>query len=221
MRLFLSSSRLGERAGSLLALLGSGTRAAIIENGHDLMAPSERAAFEADRTDPATDLAALGIHSSPLDLRDYFDDPEALRAKLRGFDLVWVGGGNVFVLRHTMRRSGFDEIVTTMLAEDSIVYGGECAGAAVVSPSLESFVHADDPGLVPYGDHPARQWDGLGLIDHVVVPHYRSPHHKSSATERVVRHLNGRALRYRALTDGEAIVWVEDRRPLPELREFA
>jgi dipeptidase E len=221
MRLFLSSSRLGERAGSLLALLGSGSRAAIIENGHDLMAENERAAWDSERPDPAADLAALGIHSSPLDLRHYFGDPEGLRAKLRGFDLVWVGGGNVFVLRHAMRRSGFDEIITTMLAEDSIAYGGECAGAAVVSPSLESFAHADNPGLAPRDGDPAREWDGLGLIDHTIVPHYRSPHHKSSATERVVRHLNGRALRYRALRDGEAIVWVEDRRPLPALREFA
>ena len=35
MRLYLSSYRIGDRAGSLLALLGDGKRAAIIENALD------------------------------------------------------------------------------------------------------------------------------------------------------------------------------------------
>ena len=54
-------------------------------------------------------------------------------------------------------------------------------------------------------------WDGLGLIDHAIVPHYRSPHPESAAAERAVRHLCSRGLRYRALRDGEVIVWTEDR----------
>lgn len=221
MRLFLSSSRLGERAGSLLALLGSGSRAAIVENGHDLLPPAERAAFEARRVSPAADLAAMGIHSTALDLRAYFGRPDALRARLQAVDLVWVGGGNLFVLRRAMRMSGFDEIVTGLLAEDRLAYGGECAGAVVASPSLEGFQQICDPDRVPEGYDPAPAWDGLGLVDHAIVPHFRSPSRHSHAADRVIRHLARRAMRYRALSDGEAVVWVENRRPQPGLREMA
>jgi dipeptidase E len=70
----------------------------------------------------------------------------------------------------------------------------------------------DNPDQAPPGYDPGPVWDGLGLIDHAIVPHYRSPHIASAAAGRVARHLMGRGLRYRALRDGEVIVWTEDRR---------
>jgi dipeptidase E len=57
----------------------------------------------------------------------------------------------------------------------------------------------------------------LGLIDHAIVPHYRSPHPETAAAERATRHLSSQGLRYRALRDGEVIVWTENRRRMPDL----
>ncbi len=163
-----------------------------------------------------SELASLGIAGTPLDLRDYFGNPAGLRAALSRYDLVWVTGGNAFVLRRAMKQSGFDDVITDMLDRDEIVYGGFSAGAVVAAPGLEGIHLMDDPDEVPAGYDPEPVWEGLGLIDHAIVPHFRSPHPESAAADRAVRHLGGRGLRYRALRDGEVIVWVEDRRQAAE-----
>ncbi|MDC9822104.1 Type 1 glutamine amidotransferase-like domain-containing protein [Devosia sp. ZB163] len=211
MRLYLSSYRIGDRAGSLLALLGNGRRTAIVENALDHIPEAARQLYRREGYDPAAELASLGLMSTLLDLRDYFGNPEGLRTTLSGFDLVWVLGGNAFVLRRAMKQSGFDDVITDMLDNDEIVYGGFSAGAVVTAPSLEGIHLMDDPDEVPAGYDPEVVWDGLGLIDHAIVPHYRSPHPECAAAERAVRHLCSRGLRYRALRDGEVIVWTEDR----------
>lgn len=223
MRLYLSSYRVGDSAGSLLALLSGGPahfdgrRAALIENALDLYSEEAREMHRSEVHDPAAELAALGIAATRLDLRRYFDQPEALEAELSTYDLVWVVGGNTFVLRRAMKASGFDDVITRMLDTDQIVYGGFGAGAAVAAPGLFGMQVFDDADDVPAGYDPETVWDGLGLIDHAIVPHYRSAHPETAAAERATRHLSSQGLRYRALRDGEVIVWTENRRRMPDL----
>lgn len=212
MRLYLSSYRIGDRAGSLLALLGSGKRAAIVSNALDNISSTARSIYRDEVYDPHMELASLGLVTEELDLRRYFGEAEALREKLGEFDLVWVMGGNAFVLRRAMKQSGFDDVITGMLERDEIVYGGFSAGAVVATPTLRGIELMDDPAEVPAGYDPEVVWDGLGLIDHSVVPHFRSPHPESAAAERAVRHMMSRGMRYRALRDGEVIVWTETRK---------
>lgn len=229
MRLYLSSHRIGDRAGSLLTLLAGGSqstgathRAAIIENGLDMLSPAAREIHRTETYDPVMELASLGIAGTPLDLRNYFGRAAALAEALAAYDLVWVTGGNAFVLRRAMKQSGFDDVITQMLDDDAIAYGGFSAGAMVASPCLDGLHLMHDAELTPSGYEAEAVWDGLGLIDHAVVPHYRSRHRDSAAAERTVRHLMGRGLRYRALRDGEVIVWTESRRAGIELeREIA
>lgn len=212
MRLYLSSYRIGDRAGSLLALLGSGKRAAIVSNALDNISSTARSIYRDEVYDPHMELASLGLVTEELDLRRYFGEAEALREKLGEFDLVWVMGGNAFVLRRAMKQSGFDDVITGMLERDEIVYGGFSAGAVVATPTLRGIELMDDPAEVPAGYDPEVVWDGLGLIDHSIVPHFRSPHPESAAAERAVRHMMSRGMRYRALRDGEVIVWTETRK---------
>jgi dipeptidase E len=229
MRLYLSSYRVGDRAGALLALLSGGQEkphdpagvggrhAALIENALDLYSEEARELHRSEVYDPAAELDTLGISSTRLDLRRYFGRPDALAAELSHYDLVWAVGGNAFVLRRAMKQSGFDDVITRMLDNDDIVYGGYSAGAVVAAPSLAGIELLDDANDVPAGYDPAPVWDGLGLIDHAIVPHYRSPHPETGAAERAARSLSGRGLRYRALRDGEVIVWTENRRRPPDL----
>lgn len=211
MRLYLSSYRIGDRAGSLLALLGSGKRVAVISNALDNISETARSIYRDEVYDPHVELAALGLVTEELDLRRYFGDASGLQRRLGDYDLVWVLGGNAFVLRRAMRLSGFDDVIVELLDRDAIAYGGFSAGAVVAAPSLRGFELMDDPGEVPNGYAPDPIWEGLGLIDHAIVPHYRSPHPESAAAELVVRHLSSQGLRYRALRDGEVIVWTEHR----------
>lgn len=213
MRLYLSSYRIGDRAGSLLALLGSGKRTAIISNALDTISATARAIYRDEVYDPHVELRGLGLITEELDLRRYFGQPEALRHKLGEFDLVWVVGGNAFVLRRAMKQSGFDDVITDMLGNDQIVYGGFSAGAVVAAPTLRGIDLMDDPAEVPAGYESQATWDGLGLIDYSIVPHFRSPHPESAAAERAARHMSSHGMRYRALRDGDVIVWTETRTP--------
>jgi hypothetical protein len=62
-----------------------------------------------------------------------------------------------------------------------VVYAGSSAGLCVLSPGLHGLEVVDDAGAVTraYGSEPV--WDGLGPLDEVFVPHYRSPGHPETA----------------------------------------
>ena len=208
MRLYLSSHRLGDRAGSLLALLGGGpgARAAVVSNGFDGASAAAREIYRAEVFDPASALNSLGISAESLDLRAYFGDPEGLRKRLTTFDLVWVMGGNSFILRRAMKQSRFDRVIGDMLADDALIYSGDGAGAAVAGPSLRGFELLDDPWAVPESYAESLVWPGLRLTSFTIVPHFRSNHPESAAAEKLVNYLRARRLPYRALSDGEVVV---------------
>jgi dipeptidase E len=192
MRLYLSSQDPGSRAGALLSLL-SGPRVAVIANGHDAM-PMPRAteaSLAAFRT--------LGLAPQELDLRAHFGDPASLGQRLAGYHLVWVLGGNSFVLRRAMRQSGFDAVIGELMAADALVYGGQGAGAVVAGPSLNGLELMDDPFALPEGYDEPPVWSGLGLTPFVVVPRYPPPHREAAAAEKVVSYMRARRTRFRAL----------------------
>ena len=222
MRLYLSSYRIGDRAGALLALLGNGKRAAIIANALDNVSASARAIHRSEVYDPYAEFSSLGISAADLDLRDYFGAPERLAETLEGFDLVWAVGGNAFTLRRAMRQSGFDRLIVEKLDRDDIVYGGFSAGAVVAAPTLRGMELMDDPAEQPAGYAPDPVWDGLGLIDYAIVPHFRSRHPETAAAEQASRSFAARRTPFRALRDGEVIVWTGPRATdVPALRRIA
>ena len=207
MRLYLSSERLGERAGALLAML-NGKRVAVIANGYDGCTEVARTIYRAEVYDPLAEFQSLGLAAQELDLRAYFGDPQSLRQRLRAFDLVWVMGGNSFVLRRAMRSSGFDTVIRELLEADSIAYGGYAAGAVVAGPSLRGHELMDDPWELPEGYDDPLIWHGLGLTPFAIVPHFRSRHPEAASAEKVVSYMRARRTRFRAISDGEVIVQV-------------
>ena len=200
MRLYLSSFRMGDHPEYLAALAGeSGRSAVVIANAlDDALAGVRRSGVE----DELAGLAGLGFDAVELDLRDYFGRQQRLRRDLGGISLAWLRGGNVFMLRYALLRSGGDVIFRDLLAADTLVYAGYSAGACVLSPSLRGLEAVDDAAAVTraYGAEPA--WDGLGLLDEAFVPHYRSPGHpETAAIERVVARYQADGVAYRALRD--------------------
>jgi len=207
MRLYLSSERLGERAGSLLAMV-NGPRVAVIANGYDNCSAMARELYRTEIYDPIAEFRGLGLEPAPVDLRAHFGDPASLRARLAGYDLAWVMGGNSFVLRRAMKQSGFDTVIRDLLEDDRIAYGGYAAGAVVAGPSLRGIELMDDPFELPDGYDEPLVWSGLGITPFAIVPHYRSRHPDAAAAEKVVSYMDARKARYRALADGEVIVRV-------------
>ncbi|GAA3059724.1 hypothetical protein GCM10010520_05230 [Rhizobium viscosum] len=206
MRLYLSSYRLGASAFRLRKLLNGGRRAAVIQNALDFIPAEARRAYETNIYDPKKELADWGIEAEELDLRDYFGQPHALETALAGFDLVWAVGGNAFLLRRAMRQSGFDRIIGELLREDAIVYGGFSAGAVVATPSLRGIDIMDDPRQLAPDYDEAILWDGLGLVDFSIVPHYRSAHDEAEAAEKTVNFLEEAGTPFQPLRDGEVII---------------
>ena len=207
MRLYLSSERLGERAGALLDML-SGPRIAVIANGYDGASAMARDIYRTEVYDPVAEFKSLGLDPHEVDLRAHFGDAASLRQRLQGFDLVWVTGGNSFVLRRAMKQSGFDTIIRDMLDADAIAYGGYAAGAVVAGPSLRGLELMDDPFELPDGYDEPLIWNGLGLTPFAIVPHYLSRHPEAAAAEKVVSYMRARRTRFRAISDGEVIVQV-------------
>lgn len=151
-------------------------------------------------------MAELGLEPIELDLRRYFGQPDRLRRALAEIDLVWVRGGNTFVLRRSLRQSGADEILVELLRTDQIVYGAFSAGVAVLAPSLRGLEAVDDPHAAPEGYDVEPIWEGLGLLPYAFAPHYRSDHPESDSVEQLVRRFIDDHVLFRALRDGEAIV---------------
>ena len=205
MRLYLSSYHLGGSADLLRDMVGRRARAVVVTNAHDLWP----ATFDAALAREIADLVAIGIDATQLDLREYFGRSEALAERLGEVSLVWVKGGNTFVLRRAMRASGFDDVMRPLLADDRIVYGGYSAGAVAATPTLHGIELCDDPDVVPAGYPDLVEWDGLGLVPYSIVPHWRSDHPESPLMEAVVTYMTNHAMPFRALRDGEVIVVTE------------
>jgi dipeptidase E len=178
----------------------------VISNGFDGASAAAREIYRSEVFDPVKALNSLGISAETLDLRAYFGDESGLRKRLTTFDLVWVMGGNSFILRRAMKQSRFDRVISDMLADDALIYGGDGAGAAVAGPDLRGFELIDDPWEVPESYAESLVWPGLRLTPFTIVPHFRSNHSESAAAEKLVNYLRARRLPYRALSDGEVIV---------------
>ncbi|MEV5962487.1 Type 1 glutamine amidotransferase-like domain-containing protein [Kribbella sp. NPDC051952] len=204
MKLYLSSFRLGDHPEHLVALLPPAARVAVICNSIDTEDPAVRREKVADEITWLTD---LGLDPRELDLRETTD----LRADLAEYDGVWVRGGNVFVLRAAMARSGADRILPELIRSEQLVYAGYSAGPCVLAPSLRGLELCDDAGAV---DGEVR-WDGLGVLDHAIVPHLDSPGHPETELLAKVAELYDRTgVPHLKMRDGQALVIDGDRREL-------
>lgn len=206
MRFYLSSFGLGNQPQELVNLAAGRTSAAVILNAYDLAAEDTR---QVRLRQEIQALQQLGFHPEELDLRRYFNDEHKqrdLRALLTTYGLVWVRGGNSFILRRAMKASGLDEILVDALARDAFVYGGFSAGIVMLTPSLHGVELVDNPHDVPDGYDPTVIGECLGLVPYAIAPHYRSDHPESPAVEKLVQYYIDHHILFKALRDGQVIL---------------
>ncbi|MDO7882259.1 Type 1 glutamine amidotransferase-like domain-containing protein [Salinibacterium soli] len=202
MKLYLSSYGLGNAGHELAALAGSRTRTALVMNALD--GYGDRLTRQIAENVEA--LAAIGLHASEVDLRDYFGRAGDLERDLAEFGVVWAVGGNSFVLRRAMRESGFDGAIAERVRAGDLVYGGFSAGAVVATSTLRGIESVDPPDDVPPGYPREVVWEGLGFVETALAPHYRSPHPESAAVEAMVAEFTSRGVPVLALRDGDALL---------------
>ncbi|MFE3545021.1 Type 1 glutamine amidotransferase-like domain-containing protein [Nocardia sp. NPDC059177] len=202
MRLFLASYRFGGFADRLAGLVGTPGRVAVIPNACDAWP----AAWSSAVTSDLKPLQALGYSPEVLDLRDYAGQPARLERVLRGYPLVWVRGGNTFVLRAQFARSGADSVLPALLGEDALVYAGYSAGACLLGPDLHGLETMDDPGEVLPATGNAPQWDGLGLVDRPLVVHLDSPTDPDGESAKLLARYRADGTEHWALTDTDVVL---------------
>jgi dipeptidase E len=196
MKLYLSSYRV-PKLDDLISLVGISakrTQVALIPNAKDYYVKHVR---DIKIRDTSQYFQGLGFNTDVVDLVD-FDNATNLKNKLDKYDLIWVMGGNSFILRYEMRRSGFETIINDLL-QDGKVYGGSSAGAIVAGNSLHGIEFADNPEFAE-----TVIWDGLKLIDCFILPHVGNQDCSEAIERARESHKNDKTLL--ELSDQQAIV---------------
>jgi dipeptidase E len=203
MRLYLSSYKFGNHPEELAKLAGENKKTAVIANAADFGDKERRNQSTLDQIGRLTE---LGFEAHELDLRDYFGKQERLKEYLGGFGLVWIRGGNAFILQRAFGQSGFGALIKDAVEKDRITYAGYSAAVCVIAPTLRGAELVDDPTIIPEHYNKGFIWDGLGLIKYNVAVHYRSDHPESADVEKEVAYYQEHNISYKALRDGEVII---------------
>jgi dipeptidase E len=204
MRLYLSSYRMGDRFDELVAYLGAGAKVAVVSNALDAIPAEVRREYRG--FDVNACFRDHGLQPFDVDLRNFFDRPDDLPEVVSGARLIWAVGGNAFLLRRAMRQSRLDDLIIKRAREGSVTYGGWSAGTCVAGSSLRGIDIMDDPPLAPAAYDPAIIWEGMGLVDFIIVPHFQSDHPEAAVAASAVDWLKQSGLPFQAIRDGEVIV---------------
>lgn len=200
MRLFLSSYRFGNHAAVIQDLAGKEAHVGVITNAKDYNSDIERAASVKESFESFLELE---ITPHEIDLRRYFDRAEDVALELNKYDFIWLGGGNTFVLRRALKYTGADALISERVRDNTLLYGGESAGAIIATPSLKGVEFGDDPYVTPVGYSDEDVWDGLGLVPYSIVPHYES---SWEGYERMIDTLEEADMPYKTLTDTQVLI---------------
>lgn len=202
--MYLSSYRLGDDPQQLVNLVGSNKKVAVIPNALDFSTDIERR--NAGIQQEIDGLKQLGLEPKEVDLKNYFGKPDELAKELSGYGVIWVRGGNTFILRRAFKESGMDEWLTSHKNDKELVYAGYSAGVCVLSPSLKGLETVDDPNIIQEGYNKDIIWDGLGLINFAFAPHYKSSHPETKMVDKEVEYYIKNGIEYKTLHDGEVII---------------
>lgn len=206
MKLYLSSYRV-PNVESLVNLVGKkpgDIRAALISNAGDYYIERAR---KYKVGDVINYFKELGITAEPVDLREFMSS-QKIKERLENYDLIWLSGGNTFMLMEAINNSGFAAAIRELL-DKGAVYGGESAGALVAGNSLRGVEYADDPRFTE-----AEVWDGMRLIDKFVLPHVGSPMFPDSIDKAKADHASDPTMV--ELTDYQALVIDGDKETIVE-----
>lgn len=206
MNYYLSSYKFGNKVDELVKMLPQGARIGHINNSKDwtTASPEIRAKYLKEEMEF---LDNLGFQNEHLDLKDYFRKKEALSKKLSEIDGIWLAGGHTFILRMAMRLSGFDEIYQRELRyRKNFFWGGYSAGVCILCDSLKYISNVDMPNDFPYPEMQENIWEGLGLFDYGILPHYDSDHHESEMIGKEVQRCIDNGWLFKVMRDGD--VWI-------------
>ena len=204
MKLYLSSFKIGNKTEELKKWIKeNNNKICLIPNSRDMRPESE--AKRLRMQEDVQELEELGFEVTILSLKDYFGRKEKLKQDLQQFHAFYVIGGNTYVLRQAMYLSGFDEYLKEIAKKPNYLYVGYSAGICILAQKLYGLEIVDDPYANPYNCENII-WDGLGFLDYMPLPHYKSDHPESEMIDEEVEYCEKNNIVYKTLTDGDVII---------------
>lgn len=201
--MYLSSYKLGDFTAELIRLLDGKKKVGVIMAAQDYKDAETRTERFLEE---CAALQRLGLEPEEVDLRNYFNGQAGLGKRLASYDMLWVRGGNAFVLRKALAMSGADKILVDLIRQEKIVYGGYSAGVCILAPDLRGLELVDVETMYVPGYQAATIWDGLGVLSYSVAPHYKSDHYESDAIDDVVEYYKAQKIPYKTLCDGDVLI---------------
>ena len=202
MILYLSSQKFGDKYDYLKRWISNhNNKILLIFNALDAKGQDK---IDNNVKEDITLLEQIGFEVTVIDLKEYFDKNEELRKLCRKYNSFCVMGGNVFVLRQAMKYSGFDCFLEDIKNDDNYLYIGYSAGSSVLSKIIDVLKLADDP--IDFYNKGEIIYDGIGFIDYVFIPHYKSNYHKAHLIDEIVNTCEKDNIKYKAFTDGNVII---------------
>lgn len=203
MILYLSSNKLGNKTDFLKDWIENNSKKIVlITNARDAKIQNNEEKEKLNKNIEM--LKEIGFEVNILDLKEYFGNNELLNKELKKYNSFCVIGGNVFVLRQAMKLSGFDQYLINNRDNNKLLYIGYSASSCVLTKNLDGFQLVDEP-INPYNDENII-YEGVGLLDYCIVPHYKSNHKESALIDDVVQYMQEKRIKYKALSDGDVII---------------
>ena len=148
-------------------------------------------------TEDRDTLFDLGFKVKDIDIEN--KNKTELLQEMKGIDIIFVAGGNTFYLLQEARKSQFDEIIIDFV-NNGIPYIGSSAGTLLAGPSIELALDIDNQNEAKE----LRSYDGLELVDFVVLPHYNEERFRKKIDNNLQKNPD---MKYKTIkiTDNQAI----------------
>ncbi len=138
-----------------------------------------------------------------VNIRAY--DKAEIKKRLQNADLMYIVGGNNFILSDLFKETGFDDLLKEFVKEKVIM--GTSAGSIVLGRQIES----DEYWKARYGvANEEIKNKALGLVDFNIVPHYKREDHKQWDKEFLEKTLVDNPFEVYAVKDEQAIIYDEE-----------
>lgn len=124
---------------------------------------SEQDAFYLEKT--LNEIKDTGVHNI-----DVFKLSDKKFVAKKGYDVVFVCGGNTFDYLDRIRKTGLEKFIIDFSKKDNSLYVGVSAGSVIAGPNIEiaGWGKEGDPNNINL-----QNLKGLGLTDFIIYPHYR------------------------------------------------
>lgn len=114
------------------------------------------------------------------------------------YDVIWVCGGNTFLILDRMKKTGIFDFIKGAVLSDESIYFGISAGSIIAGPNIEVSAPWDENTI------DLKDTNGMNIVDFAVVPHYQNK--DKLIVQQLENKLNYKIIK---ITDNEA-VFVDD-----------